>query len=431
MSTIFLAIWLCTFGSANSKISDLQIKSFIDAGISQLNDTNFDSELDLKFFDSFSNNLTKGNSSENKQLMQLFAENGGAEILKNWFHRFENYKSSGDGNIRLLKSFSSRAIWLVWYGAVYKQFSNEKYLVKKLTSFIFTPLLFFDSDFTIDMLTLGLSAINEVQQNNFRFGLQPILRNLFGSELTTIEKRFKSEDSPILKLLLASILVHKFPEKISYDQSELFHIDLSLLLLIRDFLILGPENPESLFVVPLKTKFVAMTGHRLEIIRLFNLALLAPSNRGELCDKPTFDFFFNSIAKCVSSRIESFFRQRSCLYALRGIFMLCQTCANAQHFFSKSSRKGKAASELNSTQLDHPEYLSAILDVEAIAKHAKYEEYNEIKEEAVLIWLFLEKPGIFCSSDRWILKNDNYGIKGRCEQNTWKCAPFVSFLSVS
>lgn len=87
-----------------------------------------------------------------------------------------------------------------------------------------------------------ISAINEVQRNNFRFGLQPIPRNLFGSELTTIEKRFKSEDSTILKLLLASILVQKFPEKISYDKSELFHMDLSLLILIRDFLVLGPEN---------------------------------------------------------------------------------------------------------------------------------------------------------------------------------------------
>lgn len=180
-------ILLCLILPVHSRIANIEAVSMIESGISRLNQTDFSRPSDQSFFHSFHYNLTRGNFSENTKLLQLFSHSGEIKVLNAWFDRLMWCNSKGDGeNTLLLKSFSGRAVWLVTNGVYYSQFYHEE-LIEKVISFILTPVLFLDSDFTTDMFTAGVDIVNYVQRYSRSFGLKSILKRLLVSQRSTID----------------------------------------------------------------------------------------------------------------------------------------------------------------------------------------------------------------------------------------------------
>lgn len=326
-------MWL--FLQAHSITSNFDTKSMIESGISYLNQTDFSRQSDLNFLYSFHYNLTRGNFSENQNCFHIFSGNGGIEVLNDWLDRFVNCNSNGDDNTLLLKSFSGRAVWIVGNGLYHGAFCHEK-LLMKVVSFMLTPLLFLDSDFTSDMFIAGVFIINEFKKCSARFGLKSILKRLLVPQRLAIEKRFKLEKSITAKLSIASILAPTFSNDLNYEQLEIFHIDISQLLLTRNLILSRVASETSL--VPFKTEFApTWIWNTVDFARYFNFVLLAPSNRKQLCDKQTFKYLFANVDRYADLKTE----QHSCLHSLRGIFILCQNCPNFKEFFTRSDRSRK------------------------------------------------------------------------------------------
>lgn len=123
----------------------------------------------------------------------------------------QNLKGNHSNN-SLITSSCCLTLWLIQESTKFEFCVRkvvESGLGKKLTAFIFTPVLFSDLRVSSDLLLLGVRGLNRIVYAVHADDITTNLTERFGLNWIEIEQRFKVERSPIPKLMVAKLLLNK------------------------------------------------------------------------------------------------------------------------------------------------------------------------------------------------------------------------------
>lgn len=203
-----------------------------------------------------------------------------------------------------------------------------------------------DLNLVNDVLICTLSTIS----NLFRDSISSDVKRRLGQELEDhwllIENRFKDDSPPLLKLMIGELLLRKTRQFTDFRDYELFTMEKTELLLLRDSIFSFASSDE--FHHKIKTEFLGFTtviADRSALQTVFNTLLLSSDNRKQLCSKKTFESFFYIVDKVTKNNtvtvneVKRF--QQWVIAASRGLHIEALSCTAIRRYFHSSHLKSE------------------------------------------------------------------------------------------
>lgn len=335
--------WLILFGWAilcSAFCKDLV--SIIDQDISALNKTKFDSDLGLKTLNQIISSLSSENRTENYKYSVLFSERGGVDVVAEWFEEFLHQNQSKMGNFSLTKLYFGQLMQLIDWAVDYTPFCDRMVngkLLGRLLNFALSPILFSDSNFTEDIFVISSYSILWITESYLQPKVKRTFYNIFGSQLEKVRNRFHLETNLFVKLLAANLLSKRKLSSVANVDLQEFSISQNFLVSYRNTIksvINKKTDREYSFnmTTPFFSQPLNLTGS--SMLKNFNYFLLSKKNRLELCDWESFEFYFLLIQQFSQPNSNyTDYNHDGCIYSLRALFILTQTCDKCHQNFKK------------------------------------------------------------------------------------------------
>lgn len=341
---------VCVFLLKSSTFAiDISYIHKFDAFLSQINQTNL-TEIDWTISDDLFANFLESTKLFQKQLVQHLLDVNGLAMIQsrlNFIH-IQNLSNSTSDQV---KKFSGTIISLIELGSRSTEFCEKGFeagLLDRLISFLVSPILFADPEFSHDFLGFTIISTLRYFQGNLALPSRALLLNRFGHNLMPIQNLLANEESIIIRLHFASLLAQK--NITSLSQAELnqqFYIDSTQMGLLKAYMLASGKNYFRIqdypgLLVKLKTSFFLSTTLLFspsDLLRQFNVLLLSEPNRQQACDLPSLEAWSFPVS---NFSLQNF---KLAMYAIRGLFIVTQTCTYYQEFLTQNSTiKRKSAS---------------------------------------------------------------------------------------
>lgn len=329
--------------------SSQQLLKIIETAIGVMNKTDFYSGNEQELLESVLRNATSESSSFRDDYLAKFVNKGGLDVIKLWLDQFSHLNSIGN-KTDLLKFYCGRTLSLCFFGALtspFRYFIIKKGVIEALLRLVFTSqTLFGDTEFTKDSLAVVVHLVAEVALYE-RQDIHSVLTKVFGSDFVQVQNRFKTEENPVVTLLLAGILLEKYNSVFDESDTNIFTVDQVMLWYIRDNILpdthLRPFDSD-LFI--LKTHFflsyqfvprdISMNLFSPHILSLqyFNIFLVSDCNRLNLCSQLLLDFYLEILDQ-FAINFDSKKQHELTPVAIRGLFLLTLTCLEHREYVQK------------------------------------------------------------------------------------------------
>lgn len=296
-----------------------------------LNSTDFNNQSNLKLIDLLISKF-QSNDKNSSDYVNLFCDIGGIELIHNLVGRISHYNTSHKLHKDIVKFYCGKTGNLLAIGSTFSQFCDklvsQNVLGRILSTFMLNSVLFDDFNLTEDLFSVtAISVLNCVKTESLRPIIQNIMTASLGSDLVSIQDRFKAAGPLELKIIFASLLTEQNLTEFHTDELA---VDFDTILDLRNFILLQLNrlirDKRSAFMFLMRTAFISTISlSRIDLVRHSNSLLLAESNRKNLCMKEIIEYYFS---------IRDFFLKivEVSIYSIRVLHFLCQACAGFSSF---------------------------------------------------------------------------------------------------
>lgn len=315
----------------------------VDWSISNLNGTNFTSESGLATIRKLRLQFDSENNTD--EFANLFSERGGIEVIAGKLEYFQRQNQTQNVDLNIVKLYFTQLVLLIHRAVDYSGFCRrmvDSGLLESLLSFMSSPLLFSDANFTQDFFTISSLSVAKINQ----FYLQPTVHRLihkaFGPSYQQLHIRFSSEKNLFAKMIVGDLITRRKLSKMDQEAMNIFASDSRFLTttlnIVKSALIQStdvefPFQRSSYF-----TSSVQMSGFQL--LKLFNNFLLSEHNRRIMCEKNFFDFYLSVIEE-FSKKTGLTMYDKLGVCSSRALFILAQNCSLYPQYFQRSQMNCK------------------------------------------------------------------------------------------
>lgn len=278
------------------------------------------------------------------QLVQYLIDKQGVELVRDQLDLLL-VKNLSTYNRDAVKRLFGSIIGLIEIAVPYESFIQRGLnagLLDQLLSFLISPILFDDEDFTQDLFGYVLTSCLLFFKGNSTLPSRATLQNRFGLSLLPIRHQIDTEESAILKLHLAVLLAQRDLTKLSQAElNEQFYMDPTIIATLRIYILTfattrlngQPNTNHEIFFKTSYWPFKNLDFAPYDLVKQFNTLLLSEPNRNQACDRQSFDAYIFAFFNLHELSLQL------AVYASRGLFIATQTCSEYQQFLSKTNMK--------------------------------------------------------------------------------------------
>lgn len=234
------------------------MKVYVKEAMLFLNNTNFFDALELSTFDTIINQIKR----HGEPFLNELYEQKGLLMLRSWIARFSYQNQTGAFNDTTkyycgrMMSFLKECLATNNIGPSFPNQMIETGLQKDMINFIFSPILFNDTEFSHDMLTSDVLFAEMFFDDGVRSDIINLTHDLFGRGLQPIVDKYRDENISLLKLLLPILLIpiNNNSEIREADANE-FSLTCPELLNLKSYIFSQRSFGDGFFYYHLKIKF--------------------------------------------------------------------------------------------------------------------------------------------------------------------------------